>query len=244
MRNILLTITYEGSAYHGWQVQENALTVQQALQDALESLFGSRPAVTGCSRTDTGVHASMFCCNFRANSSLECERIMAALNHFLPEDIAVNGCREVPWGFHARYDCLGKRYKYLIWNGPVRNPFYINRAFHYRYPLDENMLDEAARQFIGTFDFSAFCASGSSTLSKTRTISHAEVRRKGDIVEFTVEGDGFLYNMVRIMAGTLIYIAEGRIDKSGIGDIIKSGDRSRAGFTAPAEGLYLDEVSY
>lgn len=243
-RNLLLTLMYDGSRYHGWQVQENALTVQECLQDAIETVFGERLPVTGCSRTDAGVHANMFCCNFHTVKLLACERVAAALNARLGEDIAVTHCREVPEDFHARYSCVSKQYKYLIWNGQARNPFYYKRAFHYKYPLDAKLLDAAAKGFIGSYDFSAFCAAGSDVESKTRTVKAASVSRHGDMVEFAVLADGFLYNMVRIMAGTLIYVAEGKIAKDAVIDIILSKERGRAGFTAPAHGLYLNRVNY
>lgn len=244
MRNLLLTLSYDGSAYHGWQVQQNASTVQECLQNAMERLFGERLAVVGCSRTDTGVHAHMFCCNFKTDSALPCERVAAALNAYLPFDVAVTSCSEVNGDFHARYSCTAKEYQYLIWNSPVRNPFYHRRALHYNRPLDADFLNEQARDFLGEYDFSAFCASGSSVQSKIRCIKSAGAAREGDMVSFSVAADGFLYNMVRIMVGTLLGIHEGKIKKDSIRDIILSKDRARAGVTAPAEGLYLERVYY
>ncbi len=244
MVRLLLTIRYDGTAYHGWQVQPNAVTVQQVLQDAVERITGVRSGLTGCSRTDAGVHAEMFCCATDNPTALRGEKLCMALNAVLPRDVAVYDVREVPADFHPRYDALGKRYEYRIYNGRQRHPFYEGRALHVNRPLDEVMLDKAAKDYLGTHDFAAFCASGSSVESTVRTVTHAEVRREGDMVIFAVEADGFLYNMVRIMAGTLLDIAAGKIDKEAIPAILDSLQREQAGNTAPAHGLYLQAVRY
>lgn len=244
MRNLLLTISYKGTNYHGFQVQKNANTVCETLQNAMETLFGERPDVKGCSRTDAGVHANMFCVSFRTNSDFECEHIRHSLDALLPSDIAVTDCEEVPEDFHARYSCKGKRYVYKIWNAPYMSPFYEGLALHYPKELDENFLDAVCTDFIGEHDFSAFTAAGSDTESHIRTIFDCQMERDGDLVTFSVTGDGFLYNMVRIMVGTLLEINEGKIAPDGIEDIIESKDRSRAGKTVRPEGLYLDRVIY
>ncbi len=244
MARLLLTIRYDGSAYHGWQVQPNAVTVQQVMQDAVERITGVRAGLTGCSRTDAGVHARMFCCTMDTHTALRGEKLCAALNAVLPRDIAVYDVREVDDAFHPRYDATGKRYEYVIYNGRQRDPFYEGRAVHINRPLDERLLDAAAKGFLGTHDFAAFCASGSSVESTVRTVRAASVRREGDVVIFAVEADGFLYNMVRIMAGTLLDIAAGKIDATAVPSIIASCDRERAGVTAPAHGLYLHTVYY
>ena len=244
MRNLLLTISFDGSAYHGWQVQENAVTVQQTLQDAWETVCRSRDNVIGCSRTDAGVHANMYCCNFRTQSEIPCEKIISALNANLPDDISVSACCEVPYEFHARYDCKSKEYIYKIWNRPEKNPFLYKYSLHYKYPLDEKFLDSQAKQFIGKYDYSAFCAAGSSVEDTVRTVTEAGVSREGDTVIFRVRADGFLYNMVRIMTGTLIDISAGKIEPDTIRNIILSADRSRAGATAKPEGLFLNKIIY
>lgn len=244
MRNLLLTISYDGSAYHGWQVQQNAVTVEEVFQDAWEKINGKRENVVGCSRTDAGVHANMFCLNVRTETALGCEKLVTALNAVLPFDIAVKACREVPYEFHARYDCKSKEYIYRILNSPVRSPFLNGKVWHYKPRLDEELLNTAAQGFLGEHDFSAFCASGSSVEDNHRTVLHAGVRREGDEVIFTVEADGFLYNMVRIMVGTLIGVAQGKIGADEIPEIIESKNRERAGVTAPPEGLYLNAVNY
>ncbi len=244
MRNILLTISFDGTAYHGWQVQENASTVQQTLQDALEQICSRRDNVVGCSRTDAGVHANMYCCNIRTEHPIPCEKLVTALNAVLPRDIAALDCKEVDFDFHARYDCRSKEYIYRIWNSPNKNPFLYNYSLHYKYPLDEKFLDSQAKQFIGTYDFSSFCAAGSSVEDTVRTVMNASVERCGDEVIFRVEANGFLYNMVRIMTGTLIDISRGRIPENSIPQIIEAKNRFAAGYTAPARGLYLNKIHY
>lgn len=244
MRNLLLTISFDGTAYHGWQVQENAITVQQTLQDALEHICSKRDNVVGCSRTDAGVHANMYCCNIRTESGIECNKIVGALNAVLPRDVAALECKEVDYDFHARYDCKSKEYIYKIWNSPNKNPFLYNYSLHYKYPLDEEFLSQQAKAFIGTHYFDAFCAAGSSVEDTERTVMNACVEREGDMVIFRVEADGFLYNMVRIMTGTLIDISRKKIPADSIEQIILSKNRAAAGYTAPAHGLYLNKIHY
>lgn len=244
MRNVLLSLSYDGTAYHGWQVQENAVTVQQTFQDTWEKITGVRDNIIGCSRTDAGVHANMFCCNIRTESTIPCEKLQSALNALLPFDISVTSCREVPCEFHARYDCKGKEYIYKIYNSPVRNPFFVNRAWHYKPLLDERELNSCAGLFCGTHDFAGFCSAGSSVGDTVRTVYSADVSRDGDTVIFRICADGFLYNMVRIITGTLIAVSQGKIRKEDIPEIIDSRDRNRAGATAPPQGLYLNKVIY
>lgn len=244
MRTLLFTIAYDGRNYHGFQVQKNAVTVEQVFQDALEQVFGGRLPIKGCSRTDSGVHANHFCISMETDRSIPCDRVILAMNRHLPPDIAVIRCREVPEGFHARYSCIGKEYLYKILNRPARDPFSHRLALHYPYFLDVEKLNRASGDFVGYHDFSAFCSAGSTVEDTRRTIFRAEMRREGDMVLFLVSGDGFLYNMVRIMTGTLLEIARGEIPPDGIPEIIESKDRRRAGATAPPWGLYLNRVFY
>ena len=144
-RNFLIKLCYDGSCYHGWQIQENALSVQEVFQGALRQVIGDDFDVKGCSRTDSGVHANQYCISLKTGHRIPCERLVAALNRFLPMDMAVKGCRSVSLDFHARYSCKGKEYVYQIWNHPVRDPFLRQRALHYWYPIDEALLDRAAR---------------------------------------------------------------------------------------------------
>lgn len=244
MRNLLFTIAYDGGVYHGWQVQANSITVQQTIQNAIEKVLGERGNIIGCSRTDTGVHANRYCFNMRTDTRYMGNTLIAALNAHLPGDIAVLSCEDVEWDFHARYDCVSKEYIYRIWNSPVRNPFLEKYALHYKYPLDEHMLAVQAADFIGTHDFTSFCSAHSKIKSTVRTVEEFRVERVGDEIVLTVIADGFLYNMVRIMVGTLLKIAQGKILQGSIPAIIEAKSRSAAGTTAPAHGLYLNSICY
>ncbi len=244
MRNLLLTLQYDGTAFHGWQVQPNASTVQQELCNAFKRLSGNDENIIGCSRTDAGVHAKMFCCNVRTECNVATEKIPDALNFYLPSEIAVYDCKEVDYDFHARYDCKGKEYVYLIYNGKYRNPFYENKAMFYPYEIDAEMLDNEAKAFIGTHDFSSMCSAGTDIEDKVREIYDCSVTRNKDLIEIRVSGNGFLYNMVRIIVGTLLDIQKGRIEKGGIPKILESCNRENAGVTAEPHGLYLNKVFY
>ncbi len=239
-----MTIRYLGTAYSGWQVQVNAPSVQQTLQDAVEKLFGVRENIVGCSRTDAGVHANMYCCNIRTGSTLPCEVVVRGLNAHLPEDMAVLSCEEVGFDFHARYDCTGKEYIYIIRNSQIRDPFMINRCWDFKKKIDADFLNEQAEAFCGEHDFKAFCSAGSSVQSTVRKVDYFTVERNGDSIIMSVKANGFLYNMVRIMVGTLTDITLGRIQSGTVPEIIASLDRSSAGITAPPQGLYLNRVFY
>lgn len=243
---LLLDISYVGTNYHGYQVQENAKTVQGTLQKALEEFYGCPLMLTGCSRTDAGVHARRFCLTVEGElyENMPPEKLPLAMASRLPGDISINGAIRVPDDFHARYAVKYKEYEYYIWNAPVMSPFMNGRAWHQPVRLDESLMDRAARSFIGTFDFSAFMAQGSPVNSTVRSIKYFDVRREGDLVIIRVAADGFLYNMVRILSGTLADISAGKIDARDIPDIIASKDRTRAGPTLPACGLYLNKVVY
>lgn len=245
-RNVKITIKYDGSAYHGWQVQKNASSVQETFQNALAKIIGSDIDVKGCSRTDTGVHANMYCIGLKTAHPIPCVRLKAALNNHLPSDIAVLDCEDMPLDFHPRYDCKRKQYIYKIWNNEVRDPFLNGYALHYRYKdLDEERLNEAAAHYLGTHDFTSFCTLDNRRPGDlSRTVYLSKVERCGDIVTFTVEADGFLYNMVRIMTGTLLRVAQRKLEPDDIPGIIEKKDRSFAGPTAPACGLYLNKVIY
>ena len=245
LRNLLVTIAYRGTNYHGWQIQENALSVQKVFQDALFNIIAECPDIKGCSRTDSGVHANMYCISLKTTHPIECVRLKMALNRYLPLDMSVSDVKAVPLDFHARYSCTGKEYIYKLWNSEIRNPFLQGLALHYRYPIDENVLNTAAQAFVGSHDFTSFC-----TLDKrekgdfVRTVRYFSVERVGDMITFRVAADGFLYNMVRIMVGTLLHIQQGKISPDAIPDIIKAESRKTAGPTAQACGLYLNKVFY
>lgn len=244
MRNLLITIQYDGSNYHGWQVQKNALTVQEAFQNAVEKVFLKRLDVKGCSRTDTGVHANMYCLTLETDMNITDEGVIMALNTHLPDDIAVVDCREVDADFHPRYSCKSKEYVYKLYNGKRPNPFYSKYAFYYRPPIDADYLNREAQAFVGTYDYSGFCSAKTDVEDTVRTVKAFSVWREGDFVYFKVEADGFLYNMVRIMVGTLLFVSEGKIKSGELKNIILSKDRTKAGKTARPYGLYLNKVNY
>lgn len=250
---LFLKISFLGTNYCGYQVQNNAVTVQQTLNEASEKLFGYECDIVGCSRTDSGVHANEFCLTVSKKGenallhSIPLEKIPTAFNSLLPDDISVIEAGMVDDDFHARYDVKYKEYIYKIWNGKVKNPFLGDRAYHCPFHLDRDAvekMDRAAQMFIGKHDFTAFMAKGSKITDATRTVLYACVYSEDDTVVFKVAADGFLYNMVRIMAGTLVDVARNNISVDGISDIINSKKRGSAGATAPACGLYLNKVSY
>ena len=245
VRNLLLTISYDGRCFHGWQIQQNAYTVQEAFQTALAKIIGNDFDLKGCSRTDTGVHANMYCISLKTAHPIPPERLKAALNRWLPFSVAVNDCCEVDKDFHARYSCKSKEYIYKIWNSEVRSPFLEGYALHYRYLLDEKMLHRAAQAYVGRHDFTSFCTLDNREPGDlTRDVKSFSVTREGDLVIMRVEADGFLYNMVRIMVGTLLRVAQGKIPPDRISLIIENRNRACAGPTAQACGLYLNKVRY
>ena len=244
---IMLDISYLGTAYCGWQVQPNAVSVQEKLQDAVQEVFGSRYDVTGCSRTDSGVHAKSFICTVCVDSNANAvpvARVPLALNSRLPDDIAVKSARIVPCDFHPRYSARGKEYEYIFCDCEFRNPLLLGRAAYVFPKLDEKAMNQAAAYFTGYHDFSAFMSSGSKITDARRTIFNCSVTRLADTVKLTVSADGFLYNMVRIIAGTLADVGHARLCPSDVKKIIDSGKRELAGKTMPAEGLYLSRVFY
>ena len=244
---VLLEIAYRGSAYHGWQVQTGTElpTVQGELQRAAEKLLGEKVSVTGCSRTDTGVHARQYFCTVSAERiNIPCAAIPYALGSLLPDDIVVIEARLCAEDFHPRYSCREKEYVYVFYDAPRRDPFMTDRAWWVTEELDVEKMSRGARMIEGTHDFSAFCASGATVDDKTRTVYSCKVERTGHIVKMTIRGNGFLYNMVRIIAGTLVDISKGKIGVDDIPAIIEGRDRKKAGMTAPPGGLYLERVIY
>ncbi len=246
MRNLKICIAYNGSAYHGWQRQNNNITVQQLVEDCMSRIMNSKITAHGCSRTDAGVHAREFWLNARTGSAIPCPGLMRAMNKMLPDDIAVLSCEDADEDFHARFSAHGKEYIYIVNNAPHKDVFGSDLALFYPYPLDEKRLDAAAKLFTGTHDFSAFCkAEAKQHLRSTvRTVRSFDVSRSGDTVTFTVRGDGFLHNMVRIMVGTLIYLNEGKRTEADIIRSLETGERTDAGITIPPHGLYLNKVFY
>ncbi len=243
-QKLLLKIRYDGSSFVGWQVQKNGKAVQEQMQDAIEEIFGQRVGVTGCSRTDSGVHAMEYCLCFDPPREMEMKRIPFALNSVLPDDISVLSCQEVANDFHPRYSAVAKEYLYRFYDGFAPDPFKRGFAFHERKGLDVERMDRAAKCFLGTHDFKAFMSTGSKIEDTVRTIYFSKVERQGNDVTFRVVGDGFLYNMVRIMAGTLLFVSMGRIKEEDLPSIIQGGERAKCGKTMPPYGLYLNKVYY
>ena len=244
MRNIALFLTYVGTAYHGWQVQKNNITVGETLEKACARVVGHRVHVTGCGRTDAGVHALRYVANFRTESTIPVDRIPYALNTHLPQDIVITDAREMPDSFNAIGSCVKKEYTYLIYNSRIRDPFYVNRAWFYPKHLDETIMQAAADQFVGTHDFAAVRSVGTEVKSTVRTVYYYTVERENELIRLKVCANGFLYNMARAMAGTLVWAAEGKIRPEELGAILERGDRTAAGPTVPPGGLYMTQLWY
>ena len=244
MRNIKLLIEYDGTEYHGWQKQPNILTVQETIEIAINKITNEEVTLFGSGRTDKGVHARGQVANFHTNTRIPGDKFRDALNCVLPDDISIRLSEEVDKSFHSRYCAIGKEYRYLIYNNKVRSPIYRKYSYHVPFNLDMTLMKEAAKNFIGTHDFKAFMSSGSSVKDTVRTIHNISLEKNSDMIELKVSGNGFLYNMVRIIAGTLIDIGNGKIDCNSICNIIKFKDRNKAGHTAPPQGLYLEKVLY
>lgn len=244
MRNIKLIIEYDGTRYCGWQVQKNGLSIQKVLQNAIEDLVGHDIKLTGASRTDARVHAKGMVANFFTQSRIPVEKFPAAINCKLPEDIKVVDAHEVDDSFHSRYSSKGKKYCYIIFNRKVPSAILRNYTAHVSQSLDVSKMVKAAEFIVGTHDFSAFKSSGSSVKNNVRTVKSLKIVRQGDIVKIEIEADGFLYNMVRIIAGTLIDVGLGKLTPESVETILESRDRNRAGKTAPPQGLYLECVYY
>ena len=243
MQNYLLYLSYNGKNYCGYQRQKNANTVGEELFKALKCVFGEFFSFSGCSRTDSGVHAICYNANFKAEKVLQRDCVVLALNKILPKDISVFKCDYVNDDFHARYSVKSKEYIYKIYINKIRNPFYNDFMFFYPKPINIKLMNSAAKYFIGTHDFTAFMVSGSNIKDCVRTINRAEFIQNGDIITFYISGDGFLYKMVRLIVGTLLYVSEGKIKKSELPKIIESREQVK-GMVVPANGLYLNKVNY
>lgn len=241
---ILIRIAYDGSNYYGWQRQNGFVSVQQRVEEALYSLLGQKINIRGSSRTDTGVHAIAQGAVFHADTTIPVEKLPYAINSFLPKDIVVWQAREVDEEFHPQYSVIDKTYLYKIQNSPFRNPMLFNYTEHIRYELNVELMKEAAKYFLGEHDFSAFCAAGGQSKTKVRTIYSLDIERDKDIINIKVRGNGFLYNMVRIIAGTLAEVGRGKIKPCEIENIISSCNRAKAGKTMSPNGLTLMEVNY
>ncbi len=245
MKKILLTVAYDGTEYCGWQKQKNGVkTVEETLENACKALFQMDCEIIGASRTDTGVHALGQRATIDVKTSIPTEKIPFAIRSFLPEDIVVRKAEEVEKQFHPRYDCIKKTYCYMYYHDDFPNPIFRKNSVFVHEKLDILSMNQAANYLIGTHDFQCFCAAGSQVSTTVRTIFDCVVEKKDSFVTIKITGDGFLYHMVRIIAGTLLEVGKGKKKVEDIPIIIESKDRTKAGVTAPAKGLTLLEIYY
>ena len=244
LRNLKVTMAYRGTAYHGYQIQNNGITVQEIVERCAGKVLNEPITIHGCSRTDAGVHARQFCFSVQTSSQISPLGFIRGVNGELPKDISILSCEDVPLDFHARFSCKGKEYLYLIHNSECKNPFTTDLACHYRRPFHPELVQAAAQHFVGEHDFRSFCTNCAENANTVRHVHSFDVEIDGEQVKMLVKGDGFLYNMVRIMVGTLLDINEGRIPAEQLDAIMAAGSRRLAGRTAPAHGLYLNRVFY
>ena len=245
MKNIALVLSYDGTNYNGWQIQKNGPSIQESMETAIFRLLGEKVHVSGVGRTDSGVHARRYVASFKTERcTVPADRLPYALNSFLPPDIAVSGAAEVPEGFDARFDCTKKEYAYYIYPSTLRDPFYARYAYRYNYPLDPAKMQEGAQCFVGRQDFAAVRSQGTSVKSTVRTVFWCEVDQPDERIRIRVCGDGFLYNMVRAIAGTLVYVGGGKLTPDDVSAVLRSCDREQAGPTLPACGLFMNRLWY
>lgn len=245
LRNIQLIIEYDGTNYVGWQIQKNGISIQQVIQNAVYKVMGELVSLTASGRTDSGVHAYGQSANFFTTCTIPTDKIPLALNSNLPGDIRIIKAYEKDMKFHSRYNALGKIYEYKILNSLVGTALDRDRVWNISRELDKDKMEKVLKHFIGTYDFTAFSSVHSSVKDKVRTINGLDMTNiDNEFFIFTIEGTGFLYNMVRIIVGTIVDVGLGRLMPDDIPEIINSKDRKKAGKTAPAKGLYLKEVLY
>lgn len=246
MKRVKMVVAYDGTNYCGWQIQPNGITIEEILNRELSRLLGEEIAVTGASRTDSGVHSLGNVCVFDTNTRMPAEKISYALNQSLPEDIVVQESCEVSHDFHPRFSKSRKTYEYRILNRKFRNPTRRLDTYFYHYPLDVEKMNQAAQYIVGEHDFASFCSSGSQAETTVRTVYSCQVYEdsESDIISIRITGGGFLYNMVRIIAGTLIKIGGSDMPAEAMKDIIEAADRAAAGPTAPANGLTMIGLEY
>ncbi|MBE5741696.1 MAG: tRNA pseudouridine(38-40) synthase TruA [Clostridiales bacterium] len=241
---VFLKIEYDGTNYCGWQIQPNGVTVQEEIEKAILTLTGEKVNLVGSGRTDSGVHAEGQVAHFDTDSSIPAEKFAPALNGLLPDDIKIILSKRADDGFHARFSAKRKTYRYLAYESEQPRPLYDRYMTKLAFKVDDKKMDEACKKFIGTHDFKCFLASGSQVKDTVREIYSAKVERDGDKICFTVCGNGFLYNMVRIMMGTLIKVGEGKLSASEVESVLEKGERINAGATMPPRGLTLLSVEY
>ena len=244
MRNIALKLKYDGSAYHGWQVQKTDVSVAETLEKALTKVCGHPVKTVGCGRTDAGVHALRYCANFRTDCAIPVEKVPLAVNARLPGDIAVVDACEAPEDFNAIGSCIKKEYVYQILNSSVRDPFLDKRVCFYPQHLDFERLAAAGRAFEGTHDFKAVRSVGTETKTTVRTVYWCRAEKEGELIRIYVCANGFLYNMVRAIVGTMVYASYGKLEPEDIPALLETGDRRLTGPTMPPQGLYMNRVWY
>lgn len=244
MKNIALRLRYDGSRYHGWQVQKNAITVAQTMEEALAKVCGERVKLTGCGRTDAGVHALRYCANFHSDCTVPVDRMPLAVNSRLPDDISVVDAVEVPDDFNAIGSCVKKEYVYKILNSRIPDPFLADRVCFYPQRLDISLMQAAARAFEGTHDFKAVRSEGTQTKTTVRTVYWCRAEKDGDLITVSICANGFLYNMCRAMVGTMVYASYGKLIPEEIPALLEKRDRRLTGPTMPPQGLYLNRVWY
>lgn len=244
MQRMKCIISYDGTLFSGYQVQVDTRTVQSELEAVLEKMHKKTVKVVASGRTDAGVHALGQVIHFDTHLDIPADRWVQAMNAMLPKDIAVLSAEPVAENFHARYNAQGKTYKYEIQLSKIRNPLMRHYAYHYPYPIDIGRIEKAIKYALGTHDFSSFCAANTDVKDKVRTIHSIDCVQAGDVLTLTYTGNGFLYNMVRILTGTLIEIGSGKREPEEMANIIAARNRSAAGKTAPPQGLYLQQVYY
>jgi len=244
MRNIAMRIMFDGSRYHGWQIQKSETTVAGTLESVLSRLCEHTVKIHGCGRTDAGVHAERYCANFKTSSNIPADRLPLAVNSLLPPDIAVQNAIQVPDDFDANLSCIKKEYTYRIFNSRIRDPFYSDRAYFYPQKLDIDVMRIASQHFVGTHDFAAVRSVGTETKTTIRTVFWYEIEEKDGLLELRACADGFLYNMARAMVGTLLYVSEGKISPDELPELLEQKDRRLTGPTVPPDGLYLTRIWY
>ncbi len=244
MKRILLTISYNGTAYHGWQIQPNGITVQEVLQNSLFKVLGKETPVSGCSRTDAGVHAKMFCCHLDCDDNIPAEAFLKGLNSVLPKDIGVIGAKAVPDDFHARFNAKGKTYVYNIFNSSCKDPFISPFVWQIERQLNVEKMNEFCKKIVGTHDFYGFSSSGRTVDDTVRTVSECYAKEADGLIKLKITADGFLYNMVRIIVGTAVEASDGRLSTDCAIKVFDSKSRDMAGITAPPQGLFLEKVYY
>ncbi len=244
MKNIALIISYDGTDYCGFQRQKNGDTIQEKLENTLNILTGENTIVSGCGRTDAGVHAIEYLLSFKTNSTIPVEKYPVAMNSLLPDNIVVKRAFECNDGFDGRFSVRKKTYMYIINNGEISDPFVSRYSWHYKYKLDIDAMKKAAEYLLGEHDFNCFMAAGGQVKSTVRTIYSVDIKKENDMVKISVCGNGFLYNMVRIIVGTLVYVGGGKLSPDDMKKIIDSKNRNFAGITAPPQGLFMKNVDF